>query len=236
MEVGRIFLSLFVRFSILLFIFFKSLFVSIIFGMILSLFFLKREIRKYKDELRWRINIEFKDALQGISAALNAGYSIENSFTEAIKDLKLIYGDNSKLIKCFEFIEKENKINENLETSLRIVADELSIKDFSDFTEIFSIAKRTGGDLVKIIKNTSDKIGQKIEVTREIKVMISQKKLELKIMEIIPPAIIVYLQLTSSGLLECIYTTIIGRILMVVMFVLYEIAILIGEKIINIRL
>ena len=59
----------------------------------------KKELIKKR---KWQLNLEFKDALISISSALNAGYSIENAFEEACKDLKLMYTEDALIVINFK--------------------------------------------------------------------------------------------------------------------------------------
>ena len=56
---------------------------------------------KKRAKRRWQnqISIEFREGLQGIAAALQAGYSMENALEESQKDLVLLYGEHSVLVK-----------------------------------------------------------------------------------------------------------------------------------------
>ena len=47
----------------------------------------KQTIKKRQEQFR----LQFKEAIQSLSAALNVGYSVENALKEAVKDLKGMY-------------------------------------------------------------------------------------------------------------------------------------------------
>ena len=50
----------------------------------------------------------------------------------------------------------------------------------------FFVRERSGGDFHKIIATTIEHISDKIEVEREVQTVISAKKMEQKIMNVIP--------------------------------------------------
>lgn len=54
-------------------------------------------------------------------------------------------------------------------------------------------------------------------------------------MLIVPPAILIYMNLCSADYMSVLYTTLTGRILMTAALVLYGIAMLIGYKILDIQ-
>ncbi|MCR5624395.1 MAG: hypothetical protein K6G11_04035 [Lachnospiraceae bacterium] len=209
----KFFFKGFIKYVIILWLFYKNILVIPV-AVIISIINIKNEVKKDIQDKKWNLTIEFKDGLQGIQAALSAGYSIENSFSEAIKDLELIYGDKSKLKPYFYKIENSQKNNIPIEETLVEVANETGVDDIKHFSDIISIAKRTGGNLKQITTQASEKICNKIELSREIHTMIAAKQLESKIMNVIPFLIIIYLWLTSPGFMDGIYESAGGRLVM----------------------
>ena len=66
-------------------------------------FFLVRfQKKRWKEKRYWELNLQFKEGIQSISAALNAGYSIENAIYEAVNDLALLYEEDAYIIKEFQ--------------------------------------------------------------------------------------------------------------------------------------
>ncbi len=215
------------------------IFYSNIIGMLLLMpygfYFLKEKKKVLIEERKWQLNLEFKDSLLSISSALNAGYSIENAFEQAVIDLKLMYEDNSLIVLEFESMVNQIKMNITIEQILEYFAQRTDIEDISIFSAVFFTAKRTGGDLIKIIRNTGNTIGDKVEIKREINTMITSKRLESKIMSVIPFAIILYLRMFSPGFLDPLYNNLAGIILMTVLLIVYIIAYKITENIMNIE-
>ena len=83
-------------------------------------------------------------------------------------------------------------------------------EDIQNFSDVFLFAKRSGGDFHKIIATTIEHISDKIEMEREVQTVISAKKMEQKIMNVIPVFIILYLNLTSGEFLAPLYGNIFG--------------------------
>ena len=110
---------------------------------------------------------KFKDGILAVSFALNVGYSIENAFGQAVDELTLMYGGDSDIVVKFKHIVIRLGQNENLEDILDDFAEESKVEDIMYFAEIFRYAKRSGGDLMAVIKNTAQIIQQKEEVMAE---------------------------------------------------------------------
>lgn len=193
----------------------------------------KKELIKLR---KWELNLEFRDGLMSVSAALNAGYSVENSFREAVDDLKLMYPPDALIIKEFDKVVYHLYMNVTLEDILRDFAKRSDVEDISNFTEVLVTAQKTGGDLIKIIKSTTNIISDKIEVKREIITLTTAKKLEANIMSIIPLGIVIYLRVCSPGFLEPLYHNIFGFLFMSIILIIYYITYLVTKKITDINI
>ena len=93
-------------------------------------------------------------------------------------------------------------------------AEESKVEDIIYFAEIFRYAKRSGGDLISIIRNTTQIIQQKEEVLSEIDTIISGKRMEQRVMSIIPAAIVVYLKFTAAEFIQPLYGNVYGAVMM----------------------
>ena len=114
------------------------------------------------------------------------------------------------------------------------MAKRTHVQDIKDFAEVFRIAKRSGGDLPGILRNTADLISDRIEVSREINTQIASKKMEQKIMDLVPFGIILYIDTTSPGFFDPLYHSVFGVAVMSVMLLVYLAAYLLAEKILDI--
>lgn len=170
---------------------------------------------------KWQFTLEFKDGILSLSNSLSVGYSIENAFLEAIGELSVIYSKDSYIIREFQSIVVRLKRNETIEDILSDLARRCDIEDISIFVEVFITAKRTGGDIMKIIRATSQSISDKIEVKREIKTLVAAKELEVKIMCAMPAAIIAYMWMFSPEFLNPMYHNLLGIGIMTIVLILY---------------
>lgn len=189
-------------------------------GILVGLWEARGEKRRAWRKLQQEITLQFREGLQGISSSLSAGYSIENAFGEARKDLILLYGECSVLEQEFLGIERQLKLNQPIEQVLYDFAEKWDVEDMRHFAQVFHTAKRTGGNLIAITHATAEKISQKIEVQREIQTMLAGKKMEGKIMSAIPLGLIMFFWISSPGFLDCFYASS-GRIVSTGMLLVY---------------
>jgi len=216
------------------------LFYSSIIGAILlssyGFIFVQNKKKQKVEERKWILNLQFKDGLSSVSAALNAGYSVENAFHQAVMDLKLMYPADAFIVQEFEGMVRQIKMNMTVEEVLMDFSIRSKIEDITNFAEVFVTAKRTGGDIVKIIRRTCKTIGDKVEVKREILTMITGKKFETSIMCLIPFCIILYLRLFSAGFLEPLYNNTFGAVFMTIILILYYFVYKLAHKIMKIEI
>ena len=190
--------------------------------------------KRQKERNRRLIGIQFMDALISVMTNLKAGYSPENAFMEAEHDMELLFGKKSLICIALSKIDKGIKNNIPLEKLIYRMGRESEHTDIQDFAEVFAVAKRSGGNMTGIIEKTVAVISQKVEVEKEIDVLISAKRMEARIMNMVPFFIIFYIGLTSPGFFDPLYHNLFGIILMSVCMGTYIFAYLLSERIVNI--
>lgn len=196
---------------------------------------MQRKRKRLCELQKKRLLEQFREMILSISANLKAGYSIENAFFEAYQDMIMLYGREGIIARELQYILQGIRNNMVLEDMLGSFAKRSSLEDVKDFSEIFCIAKRSGGDMNSIIRNTAGAISEKIQVRREIDTMIRAKEYEQKIMNLIPFGIIIYINMTSPGFFSPLYHNIKGNIVMSVCLVVYVFAVYLSEKMIKIE-
>jgi len=209
--------------------------VAVVILFIFIKFYFEDKKRLLNAKRKKELNLQFKDALSSLSAALSAGYCVENAIVEAYHDLLLVYSKEALIIKELYFMIRNLEMNVTIENLLDDLAKRSGDEDIKSFTEVFSIAKRSGGDFISIIEMTTNSITGKIEVKREIDVIISDKKLEQKIMNLIPIIIILYVGITSQGFFDALYKNVFGIIVMTSCLGIYGAAYLLGRKIVDVE-
>lgn len=212
---------------------------NIILSAILALFSLKwpkmrvqQKIAKRKSELA----VQFKDMLYSLSSSLSAGKSVETGLKECLQDLKIIYSDeDAYIIQEITYIVRGIEMNETIENMFGQFAERAHNEDIENFVDIFRTCKRTGGDMVQVIKTTSQTIGEKIEIKQEINTMISGKKFEFKALMIMPVFLILLLSISSADYMAPVFDTAIGHIVMTIAILLFAVAYKVGSKIMTIE-
>lgn len=184
-------------------------------------------IRKRK----WMLTLAFRDAIGMVAANLQAGNSIENAFRRTYMDLKGLYDESADIMGEFLLIGRGLDNNLVLEKLLLDFGERSDVEDIRDFADIFAVAKRSGGNLKEIITDTVDVISEKIEMKRSLRILISEKQFEQKIMSVIPFFILIYIGFTSPGYFDSLYHTLSGIGIMTACLAGYVLALFWGMKI-----
>ena len=195
-----------------------------------------RDRKKILQEQRAQeIQSQFLTGMQLVCTSLQAGYAVENAFREALTEVEKIYEGDSFIVQEFRHIVSQISLNCTIETLLAELGQRSHAEDIRSFSEVFYIAKRTGGDLVAIVQNTISCIRQKQETKQEIDTSLAGKKMEQEMMSGIPLFILGYVKLTSPGFLDAVYDTAAGRVVMILCLAVYLCAYFWGRNIIRIQ-
>lgn len=197
---------------------------------------LYRDRRGRRDARKERLALQFKDTILSVSANLQAGYSIENAFLESEAEICTLHGPRCEMALELALLRKGLKNRVPLEQILSGLGARSHIEEIRDFAECFSAAKHLGGNLREIISRTAELTGQRMDVEREIRTMLSARKYEQKVMNLIPFLLFGYMQISSKGFFDVLYYNTPGICIMTACLLLYLAALFLSEKIMDIRL
>lgn len=223
-------------FSVVIAYLFYQHWMGLILTPILYILIRKRTIRERQATRQEQIATQFLDALRTVSASLLAGYSMENAWREAAREVENLYGKDAILLRELEEINRAVALNIPIEKLLDQFADRSGNADIMSFAEVFAFAKRSGGNFAAIIEETSEHMRARHDTEREIQVLIASRKLEQRVMNVIPIFILAYLKLTSGDFLSPLYGNLFGICFMTGCLGTYGVTILLADKILDIQM
>lgn len=200
-----------------------------------SVFFLKWKKKQMIRERKRRLNYQFRDALNSMSVAVQAGYSVENAVSACVRDLEQLYPKNEDIVAEFRYIETQQRVSVPVEELFLDLGQRCKVEDIENFASVLYTAKRSGGDLGNVIQKVARMLGDKIDVKKEIEATLAAKKSEQMIMSLMPAGIILYLQLASPGFLDILYGNPFGICAMAVCLTVYGAAYWMGKRIVEIE-
>lgn len=221
--------------SVVAFLFYDSP-LAILFLLPLLVPYYRRRAREKRQKDKKELAAQSREALAAIITALKAGYSAENAFVECRREMQFQFGAKAMITREMGRIEEGIGNRIPLEKLLTEFADRWQIEEIGEFAEVFSIARRSGGNLPDILARTAAVIQDRMDIDTEIDLLLSSRKFEQKIMDGVPFFIIFYLGLTTEGFFSVLYHNIGGIIFMTACLAAYLAAILLSDKIMAIEL
>ncbi|WP_322923134.1 type II secretion system F family protein [Paenibacillus campi] len=192
-------------FAVIGYLFYHHWIMSIVLACLTS--FTPRLLRNYLlERRRSALSAHFKQALYSLSSSLAAGRSVENGFREAAQDLRILYpdGDND-MIRELTIITTRMDYGQPIEQALEDFSVRAANEDIANFADVFITCKRTGGDLVEVVRKTSTIIGEKLDIQQDIAVMIAQKKFESYLLMATPFVFLIFLNMVAGDFMKPLY-------------------------------
>ena len=220
--------------AVLAMLFYDSFF-AMIPGMLIVLLYAKEKKHILMRKRKKRMQSQLQEFLNALIAALQTGRSVENAFAEALKDTMEYVGKDTEFVIEIKYICKGVSLGEPLEKLLKDFSDRSCLEELEYFSEVFRIGKRSGGNLIGIMKNTIRMLQEKMEAEAEIYTVLSEKRLEFYLMSVIPLGILVYLRIGAGNLIESLYHNVTGILVMTICLIVYGGCYLYGKRLLEIE-
>ena len=129
------------------------------------------EVEEETDNQRKKtaLNYQFRDALNSMSVAVQAGYSVENAVSACVRDLEQLYPKNEDIVAEFRYIETQQRVSVPVEELFLDLGQRCKVEDIENFASVLYTAKRSGGDLGNVIQKVARMLGDKIDVKKKLK-------------------------------------------------------------------
>lgn len=215
-------------------IFYKNIVVCIL-SLVFVVFYLKYKKIELKKKRLDMLRTQFKDGILIMASLLSAGYSPENAVGKIITELEMLWGKDADMVLEFKKMNNELSLNRPIEQMWHDFAERSGLEEVENFAEVFSVVKRSEGNVSIIIQWAVQRLNQRLQVEEQIQTMLASRKYEQKIMNFIPIFIIFYINISSPEMISAMYTTIPGKIIMTVCLVIYLLAYMLAKKIIEIE-
>ncbi len=212
--------------------FYRSLF-AVAIMIIPGIWYFRNCIRRQQSRNQWELTIQFKECILAVANSLRTGYAVENAFLESREDIRMLYGEHSVMYGELELIRRGMILNITLEELVEDLAGRSGCDEIRQFSAVLTVAKRGGGNVSQIIRNTAELISDKVDTTQEMMTLLRGRQMEQKVMEIMPFAITLYIGSTYPGYFAPLYHNMTGYIVMTVCLAIYIGAYVAGEKIMN---
>lgn len=198
-----------------------------------AVLFLHLRKKALREKRRQDLLYHFRDFITSLHAALRAGYSVENGVISAAGDVEMLYGTKDVLAKELKSITAQLKVRSRVEDLFAELGERSDLEDIRMFAQLLSIGKRAGGNMNRLLLQTSRILCDKIDTRQEIDAQIASKVFEQKIMSVMPACIVVYMRVSFQGFIETLYGNLPGAVMMSICLAFYAAAFFWGRKIVR---
>ena len=189
------------------------------------------------EKRRERLLRGFKDALYTISGAVAAGRQMPYAIALARRSAEENCGADSDIAKeLSQIVERYEGTHADMSVLLEDLGKRSGVPEIGQFASAYAACQRCGGDVEDVCLKTAELLLGRIGVKDETKALISQKKLDVLLLSVMPVAVLAGLNILGYSYLAVMYETLAGRVVMSVCLVLIISALLWGIKITRIEL
>lgn len=216
-------------------ILFYDSFFALLPGMCLVAFYWKEKKRMLMRRRMRRMRTDLKDFMNALIAALQTGRSMENAFSEALKDTARYLEKDTEFILEMKKICSGVSVGKPLEKMLMDFSKRSHLEELEYFAEVFSIGKRSGGNLIGMMKNTIRMLQERMDAEEEIYTVLAEKQMEFYLMCVIPIVMILYLRISAGNMMNSLYGNLTGMSVMTVCILIYGGCYLYGKRLLEIE-
>lgn len=177
----------------------------------------------------------FKEWLYYVKSGIAAGQSIEHAILGCRESFLTHVGDKHFILSGLEQVYRGILLRLPLEECLYKFGRETGVEAIEDFAAVFEIAKKQGGHMIDTLERTIVQIYERVELRQELYAMIAAKKMEQRIMCVMPFGILFFVGRASGGYFAPLYHNFQGICIMTVCLVVYLLGVIWGEKMTEVR-
>ena len=110
------------------------------------------------------------------------------------------------------------------------------VEDIQDFAELLALRKRSKGDLAEAAEYTIRILTEKMEAEEELRTLLAQRRLEQRVMNVMPFLILGLLLMMSPDYLRPLYESMSGMLIRLSCLVLMGLSVILSKRIGSIRM
>lgn len=211
--------------SVIAYLFYHIIWISLIIGFLAGIYIEKIYVEGTIKKRRRNLRLQFKDFLGSMSVAVRAGNVEIYAIKSALEDLRLSYGAKADIIREVEnIILQYEKGGIALKTLFEDLANRSDIEDIRSFATIYAVIEGKSDRFGEILTQTEEIIRDKIEIEQEIETTITSAKSETMAMLIMPIVIVIAMSGMGGGLLDSLFTTMVGHLCATVALIIFGIS------------
>lgn len=218
-------------------VFFSFFFYESLWGLFITwsvgVWMYQKDKRKKREREKELLLAQFRDCIRTVYDSLKTGYSVENAFLESRKDMVKLHGEKAPICRELEWIRGGLVMNRTIEELMEELGRKSGVEQIGEFAQVFSIAKRSGGNVAGVIATTVQVIHRQVEAKEEARTILAARRMEQRIMSLMPFCIVLYVKLGNPGYFDSLYHNLKGILIMSLCMGVYMAAWSLSERILR---
>lgn len=217
------------------FILSNNLYVSVAAAALAFPFFLRSFLTALKAKRKKKIEGEFLEAMQLVLAAVTAGNSVEQAFGAVCDDFR--NGSSIKIDNIapeLESVCRKTGMLYHFYDELMIFAMKTKSEDVISCVKAMSIVGVRGGDMAYVIRNALSNMRIKFETDAEIAGSLALPRYNLRIITVMPFALVLLVKSMSKGYMDALYGSSAGLVISIGAMIVIAAAWVLGNRLCDI--
>ena len=182
-------------------------------------------LRRRQEKRRQQFEIAFPDALDLMTNALRAGYSLQAAME--------FVGRESPAPLRAEFLRfyDEQRLGVDVRTALLAMQERIGTEEARLFVTSLILQRETGGNLVELLSNISNLIRERLKFQANLETLTAEPKMSARVLAAMPFVMFAVIYTINREYMQPLFTEALGKGLIVYAFVSVIIGYLIMERI-----
>ena len=171
---------------------------------------------------------QLPDVLSILASSLRAGHSFLQALDQVAGEIK----DPSA--SEFHRVVSEIRLGRSIDDAMNEMADRVGSEDMRWAVMAVNIQRQVGGNLAEVLDIVANTVRERAYVQRQVRVLSAEGRLSIAILTALPFGIFFYLALVNPEYVAPLFTTMIGRILLLIGGTLMGLGVFVMTRIVRI--
>jgi tight adherence protein B len=172
---------------------------------------------------------QMPDAMELVGRALRAGHGLASGLHVVADEMP------APISQEFGRVYEEQNLGIPLEDALRGLADRMPTMDVRFFVTAVVIQRATGGDLAEVLDKIGRLIRERFQILGQVKALTGEGRISGAVLLAMPPAIMAFVYMTNPDYISLLFTTDIGKKMLIGTAFLQLVGALAIKKIVTIK-
>jgi tight adherence protein B len=186
-------------------------------------------VKRMKAKTMANFDKQLIDAMAILGNCVRAGFTFQQGLESIAKEMP------DPIAREFGRTLRELNLGMPMEESLNRLVKRTGNEDLDLLVSAIIIQRQVGGNLSEILDNICITIKERLKIKNEIKVLTATGRVSGYVVGLLPIFLMVILMVINPGYMKMFFTTPIGRLMLIVAFILEGIGFLLVKKVVDIK-